>query len=698
MLLEHPHADIRTAAFTEPLTSLARLIAFAAVIGIAYFLAARLSLALLTKPDGVAVFWPAAGIACGVLISFGAVARWPVVIGVMAATFVANLLGDRNIWSATVFAMCNAGEAVLAAALIQRYFGSSFNLDMLRNVLAFIGVALIATALSGIGGTLGYVFFHTGEPAFTVWRHWFASDAIGIVATAPILIELGSAIRDPPSRRQITEGVLALVALTALSGTVVYLPSEAWALVIIIAALFPLLLWIGARCTVFFSAAAIFIFSLTVVWTTTFGIGVFGNLDVSAESRILSAQIIILAEAFCALVLAALFSERRQHVTSLLQIQQRLREALKAAREADHAKTSFLAAASHDLRQPLQTLNLLQAALKAHIQEPAGRALLVGMARSIDVMNGMLISLLDINRLEAGTLRPEFTDFPIKDVFDSVAADFLVPIVDKGLRLRVIPSSIWIRSDRRMLEEMLRNLFSNAVRYTDRGTILVGCRRTGDRAKIQVWDSGVGIMGEHVPHIFEEYYQVPSTVQLGGFGLGLSIVQRIAKILDHPVKVSSTPGKGSGFSIEVPLAGKTSATAPSANEYEAIADENLSGTALIVEDEGAVRAATASLLRSYGLDVHAVSTVDEALRLVADNGTAVPNIILCDYNLPGKMNGVEGIMALRETIGEKVPSIVLTGDSRKEVTDTIAAHRICLATKPIRADALLRLVGSMLPK
>jgi len=431
------------------------------------------------------------------------------------------------------------------------------------------------------------------------------------------------------------------------------------------------------------------------VWTTTFGIGVFGNTDVPAENRILSAQIMILAESLCALVLAALFSERRQHITSLLQVQQRLRKALEAAREADHAKTSFLAAASHDLRQPLQTLNLLQAALKPHILEH-GRALLDGMARSIEVMNGMLISLLDINRLEAGTLRPTFTNFPIKDMFDSLAADFLVPIVDKGLTLHVIPSSICVRSDRLMLEEMLRNLLSNAVRYTDRGTILVGCRRTGDRAKIQVWDSGVGIMGEHVPHIFEEYYQAPGTAQLGGFGLGLSIVQRIAKILDHPVEVRSTPGKGSGFSIQVPIADRTSVTAPSENAYGAIADLALSGTALVIEDEGAVRAATASLLRSYGLDVHAATTVDEALRLVADNGI-VPNLVVCDYNLPGKMNGVESIMALREAIGEKVPSIVMTGDTRREVINSIAAHDLCLATKPIRADALMLLVGRMLP-
>ena len=186
----------------------------AAGLAVAYFLAARLSLALLTKPDGVAVFWPAAGVASGVLIAVGPTARWPVIIGAMAATIAANLLGDRSVWSAVIFAVCNAGEAVIVAFLIERSFGSPFGLDRLRQVLGLLAAAVIGAAISGVGGTIGYVLFHTSATdVATIWYHWFTSDALGVVTVAPILIGLASYARDPPPRTEVIEGLSALAAL-----------------------------------------------------------------------------------------------------------------------------------------------------------------------------------------------------------------------------------------------------------------------------------------------------------------------------------------------------------------------------------------------------------------------------------------------------------------------------------------------------
>jgi signal transduction histidine kinase/CheY-like chemotaxis protein len=675
------------------LPRLVRALGLAVGVGIAYFLAARLSLELLTKPDGVAVFWPAAGVAAGVLIGMGRSARLPVVAGVIGATVAANMLGDRNIWSAIVFALCNAGEALLVATLIDRFFGLPFGLERLHHVIGLIAAALAATAISGIGGTLGYVFFHTTAPPLTIWQHWFASDAIGVIAVAPLLLELFSAARDPPSRRELFEGSLALAVVTALSVVVTRLPNEAWAVEITIAAPLPLFLWIAARCRPVFAATAIFIFALTIVWTTTFGIGAFGNPDLAVSERILLAQFSILVQSLCALVLAALFAERRRHIADLLDNQTRLRAALKAAREADQAKTSFLAAASHDLRQPLQTLTLLQAALRPEVHDDKACSLLAQMDRAVDVMNGMLISLLDINRLEAGILRPSIKDFSATELFDSLAADFLKPAQEKGLEWRIVRSGLWLRTDRQMLEEMLRNLLSNAIRYTDHGRILVGCRRVADSARIQVWDSGVGISGEDIPKIFEEHYQAPRTAQLGGFGLGLAIVQRLAKMLGHRVDVISTPGKGSGFSIEVPLGPPDLVTQE--RGAAATADVALSGTVLLIEDEGGVRLAFSSFLRSYGLDVIAVGTAEQALRCVA--GGMIPDLIVSDYNLPGKMNGVETIKALRKTLVRDIPAIVVTGDTRKEILDGIALHHIGIVVKPAQADEILKIVTSLVP-
>jgi len=306
-------------------------VVFAVAVGVAYFLAARLSLALLTKPDGVAVFWPAAGVAAGTLIAVGPSARWPVVAGAMAATIVANLLGDRSIWSAIVFAVCNAGEAVIVAALIQRYFGAAFNLGTLSYVLGFLAAVVAGTAISGIGGTLGYVLFHSSTaPALTIWYHWFTSDALGIITVAPLLIGLVAAGRDPVPRQEIIDGGIALATLTLLSGVIIFLPRESWATVIPIAALFPLLLWLAARCRPVFAAAAAFIVALTIVWTTTFGIGIFGNTSFPITQRILAAQAGILAVSLCAFVLAALFAERRQHEAVLTESEARLQEALTA--------------------------------------------------------------------------------------------------------------------------------------------------------------------------------------------------------------------------------------------------------------------------------------------------------------------------------------------------------------------------------
>jgi PAS domain S-box-containing protein len=306
-------------------------IGLAVAVGIAYFLAARLGLLLLAKLDRVAVFWPAAGVAAGTLIALGHAARWPVAAGAMAGTIAANLLVDRTVLGSIVFALCNAGEALLTAGLIERYFGPHFTLDRLRHVLGLLAAAIVGAAVSGIGGTIGFRYFErSSAPLLTTWHHWFAADALGIVTIAPLLISLAAAVREPPSRTELVEGGTALVALALMGWLIIELPQEPWATVIPIALLFPLLLWLAARCRPVFSAAAAFIVTLTIVWTTTFGIGLFGDPGLLPADRILGAQAGILAVSLCAFVLASLFAERRQHEAVLTEREARLQEALTA--------------------------------------------------------------------------------------------------------------------------------------------------------------------------------------------------------------------------------------------------------------------------------------------------------------------------------------------------------------------------------
>jgi PAS domain S-box-containing protein len=308
-----------------------RQVGLTVAVGVAYFLAAHLSLRLLTEPDGVAVFWPAAGVSAGVLIALGRSASVPVAVGAMVATVVANLMGDRTVWGATAFALCNAVEALLTAWLIERYVGPRFTLGRLRHVLALLAAAMAATAVSGIGGAVAYKLFHSSTaPIVTTWQHWFASDAVGIVTVAPLVIGLAAALRRPPPRSELIEGFVALAALAVMTGIIISLPPEPWETVVPVGMLFPMLLWLAARCRPVFAAAGAFLVSLTVVATITFGVGHFGDSKLPIYDRILEAQAGILVVALCAFVLAALFAERRQHEAVLSESEARLQEALAA--------------------------------------------------------------------------------------------------------------------------------------------------------------------------------------------------------------------------------------------------------------------------------------------------------------------------------------------------------------------------------
>jgi signal transduction histidine kinase/ActR/RegA family two-component response regulator len=419
-------------------------------------------------------------------------------------------------------------------------------------------------------------------------------------------------------------------------------------------------------------------------------------LHLSIEERVLEAQATILAITLGALVLAALFSERRLHESAILEREARLQDAWKSAELANRAKSSFLAAASHDLRQPLQTLKLLQAALEPHHPSGEARSLVAEIGRSLDTMTSILSSLLDVNRLESGNLRPSVSEFSLGEIFEPLAGDFVAPVLEKGLRLRIVRSELIIRSDRRMLEEMIRNLLSNAVRYTDRGRILLGCRRAGDNVHIEVWDSGVGITEHQLPHIFHEYYQGTDGADRGGFGLGLAIVKRLGEILDHRVEVRSIPGEGTRFFIVVPR-GQSSVTMPEATPPVHPHNDAFPGSVLAIEDEASVRSALRRFFKHSGVEATIVATATEALTLVREKGLR-PDVLLCDYNLRGSPDGVETIRHLRAALGRNVHAVVMTGDTRSQTVDSISAQGVSVLIKPFLAEELLETLRGRTPR
>jgi len=301
----------------------------AITVGLAYFLAAQMSLVLLTRPDGVAVFWPAAGISSGTLIALGPRARVPVTLGVVAASTLASLLGDRNLAAATVFALCNAAEPLLVAWLIRRQFGENFQLESLRNVLGFFLAAGVGPAASGSVATAGFILFYSSTaPVLTTWLNWFASDALGIMMVAPLLIGLAGLRDHFPDRRELVHGAVTLVALAFVSTFAFSSTALHWYTAFPLAVLLPILL--AAHCRPVFAGAAALILGVAVVWTTTFGIGGLGELP-DLHDRAYAARATLLAISTCTLVLAALFAERRQKEAALKDTNNRLELALDCA-------------------------------------------------------------------------------------------------------------------------------------------------------------------------------------------------------------------------------------------------------------------------------------------------------------------------------------------------------------------------------
>jgi PAS domain S-box-containing protein len=322
-----------TAAGVALCRSWVATIATTAGVGLAYFLAARLSLALLATPDGVAAFWPAAGIAAGTIVALGPAARLPIAAGVFGATILTYLMGDRNLPASLVCAACNTAQALLIGWMIERHHGPDFSLDSLPRVLGFFLAVGVATGISGIGGAAGFALFHASTtPALTLWLDWLISHTVGVVAVAPLMIGIARSARRPPKPPELIEGtcILAVLALASVQGF--GQPTQHWFTILPPTLILPLLVWPAARCSPVFAAAAVFIVSLVMVWTVTFGVGRLGDASVPLSDRLLAAQAALLAVSTCALVVAALFADRRSHEVLLSDTNERLRTQKEAFR------------------------------------------------------------------------------------------------------------------------------------------------------------------------------------------------------------------------------------------------------------------------------------------------------------------------------------------------------------------------------
>ena len=387
----------------------------------------------------------------------------------------------------------------------------------------------------------------------------------------------------------------------------------------------------------------------------------------------------------------------RREIDERTQMEARLREAKAEAEQANLSKTKFLAAVSHDLLQPLNAARLFTSALLE--REPCSQQSLVrSISNSLEDVESLLGTLVDISKLDAGVIKAEIGSFAIADLLGTLATEFRQLAASEGLQLDFVASSAWVRSDIQLLARILRNLLTNAIRYTASGRILLGCRRRGQSLSIEVWDTGVGIAADKLQEIFQEFKRGEGQRhQDRGLGLGLAIVEKIARMLGHRIRVSSQPGKGSLFAIEVPLTRRASVL-PDKSKAVPMAVECLQGARIwVLDNDAAICAGMRTLLEGWGCQVVTALSEDDLARQV-DNYHAGADVLIADYHLDDGRDGVQAIAAINARRGEPLPALMLTANYSNELKQCLRDLGHTLLHKPVKPMKLKTSLSHLLAR
>ncbi len=375
-------------------------------------------------------------------------------------------------------------------------------------------------------------------------------------------------------------------------------------------------------------------------------------------------------------------------------IEQELRVAREAAEQANRSKTQFLAAAGHDLLQPLNAAKLFISTLLDRKLPENERGLVERSDHALSSVEGLLETLLDISKLDAGAIEPNIKIFKINDVLKPLELEFGALATQVNLNIRFIHCSIWVKSDPLLLERILRNFLSNAIRYTNKGRVLVGCRMRGTALSIEVFDTGSGIADDQIVSIFEEFTRLPMPASFAGsgmspgMGLGLSIVKRIAKILNHDVHVRSQTNSGSSFSIIVPVAAEE--PAPDLTNTGLTESQKISATVLVIDDDPSIQTGMDALLSEWGAQVITATSFEQAVTHVSQH--AIIDVIIADFHLGERKSGIDVIQDLRSKIGQSVPAILITADRHQDLRKQAADLKISFLQKPVRPAKLRALL------
>jgi signal transduction histidine kinase len=386
-------------------------------------------------------------------------------------------------------------------------------------------------------------------------------------------------------------------------------------------------------------------------------------------------------------------AERLQE--SYATLEQKVEERTRQLELANKAKSRFLATATHDLRQPLHALGLYVALLSER-SAAKRREAVAGIEMSLSGVNVLFDRLLDISKLDAGVVNPKWETFPAAHVLRHIETTFAGWAREKNLALHIVPSNAWVRSDAVMLAQIVGNFAQNAIRYTKTGKVLVGCRRRGDRLRIEVWDTGPGIAPDQQQNIFSEFYRIQrADGDHTGLGLGLAIVDRLCRLLDHPIEVKSVPGKGSCFAVAVPMvapAQDVAAPQPAPQPHAIAADNKL---IVVIDDDPLVLDGMGSLIKSWGCGVVTGANESAVLDGLSRYG-ALPDAIISDYRLRNGKTGIEAIERLREAMAAPIPAFLMSGDTDLDVVRQAEASGLALLHKPIEPAVLRSMLANAL--
>jgi signal transduction histidine kinase len=362
---------------------------------------------------------------------------------------------------------------------------------------------------------------------------------------------------------------------------------------------------------------------------------------------------------------------------------------------ANQAKSKFLAAASHDLRQPLHALGLFVAQLRTAVSASERLRIVERVDASIATMNELFNALLDISKLDAGALSPQRSDFPVAHLFRRIETTFAGTAREKGLSFRIAAGQAWVHTDFILLERILLNLVSNAVRYTSKGGVFVGCRKREGSVRIEVWDTGVGIPSDQHHTIFDEFYRLGTSRQGTGLGLGLAIVDRLCRLLGHRLELRSTVGRGSRFAITVPRVPAKDKDIESASVPRVALDRFKGKLIVVVDDDPMVLDGMCGLLRTWGCNVVTAGGDDAAINEFIEAGRA-PDLIVSDYHLPDGQTGFQIVGKLRGAFGAEIPAFIISGDISPAPLQEAREGGFHLLHKPVAPMTLRAMLNRML--